>query len=104
MPTEVLSRVTVSPDDCRKASRTRGDSQRDDNSLIHRYRSAESCFDHECDVAIGIYSVIASGMIALTGLVFSFAFVMVQFSATAYSPRPGLVLCSRKTHRVTAPT
>lgn len=37
--------------------------------------------------AIGIYSAIASGMITLTGIVFSLAFVMVQFSATAYSPR-----------------
>jgi uncharacterized membrane protein len=37
--------------------------------------------------AVGIYSAIASGMIALTGIVFSLAFVMVQFSATAYSPR-----------------
>ena len=32
-------------------------------------------------------AAIASGMIALTGIVFSLAFVMVQFSATAYSPR-----------------
>src|SRR3954447_24562983 len=37
--------------------------------------------------ATAIYSAIASGMIALTGIVFSLAFVMVQFSATAYSPR-----------------
>jgi len=37
--------------------------------------------------AMAIYSSIASGMIALTGIVFSLAFVMVQFSATAYSPR-----------------
>ncbi len=37
--------------------------------------------------AIGIYSAIASGMIALTGIVFSLTFLMVQFSATAYSPR-----------------
>jgi uncharacterized membrane protein len=37
--------------------------------------------------AMAIYSAIASGMIALTGIVFSLAFVMVQFSATAYSPR-----------------
>src|SRR5215471_11120045 len=37
--------------------------------------------------AMGICSAIASGMIALTGIVFSLAFVMVQFSATAYSPR-----------------
>src|SRR5215813_7332121 len=39
------------------------------------------------DAAIGFYSAIASGMIALTGIVFSLTFVMVQFSATAYSPR-----------------
>ena len=37
--------------------------------------------------AISFYSAIASGMITLTGIVFSFTFVMVQFSATAYSPR-----------------
>ena len=39
------------------------------------------------NAAIGIYSSIASGMLALTGIVFSLTFVMVQFSATAYSPR-----------------
>jgi uncharacterized membrane protein len=32
-------------------------------------------------------SAAASGMMALTGIVFSIAFVMVQFSAIAYSPR-----------------
>jgi uncharacterized membrane protein len=37
--------------------------------------------------AIAVLSAIASGMLPLTGLVFSLAFVMVQFSATAYSPR-----------------
>ncbi len=37
--------------------------------------------------AMAICSAIASGMIALTGIVFSLAFVMVQFSASAYSPR-----------------
>jgi uncharacterized membrane protein len=37
--------------------------------------------------AMSIDSAIASGMIALTGIVFSLAFVMVQFGATAYSPR-----------------
>lgn len=37
--------------------------------------------------AMAIYSSIASGMMALTGVVFSLAFVMIQFSATAYSPR-----------------
>ena len=37
--------------------------------------------------AMAIFSAVGSGMIALTGIVFSLAFVMVQFSATAYSPR-----------------
>lgn len=37
--------------------------------------------------AMGICGAISSGMIALTGIVFSLTFVMVQFSATAYSPR-----------------
>jgi uncharacterized membrane protein len=37
--------------------------------------------------AIALLSSIASGMLPLTGLVFSLAFVMVQFSATAYTPR-----------------
>ena len=37
--------------------------------------------------AVVIYSSIASGMMALTGVVFSLVFVMVQFSAIAYSPR-----------------
>ena len=36
---------------------------------------------------LAMFSSIASGMIALTGIVFSMTFVMVQFSATAYSPR-----------------
>jgi uncharacterized membrane protein len=39
------------------------------------------------NAAIGVYSAVASGMIALTGIVFSITFLMVQFSATAYSPR-----------------
>jgi uncharacterized membrane protein len=39
------------------------------------------------NAAIGIYSAVASEMIALTGIVFSLTFLMVQFIATAYSPR-----------------
>ena len=42
--------------------------------------------------ATAMYSAVASGMIALTGIVFSLTFVMVQFSATAYSPRLVLLL------------
>lgn len=37
--------------------------------------------------AVALYSSVATGMITLTGIVFSLVFVMVQFSATAYSPR-----------------
>jgi uncharacterized membrane protein len=37
--------------------------------------------------ATALYSAIASGTISLTAIVFSLTFVMVQFSATAYSPR-----------------
>jgi len=37
--------------------------------------------------AMAMYSSIAAGMITLSGIVFSLEFVMVQFSATAYSPR-----------------
>jgi uncharacterized membrane protein len=37
--------------------------------------------------AIAVLASIATGMLPLTGLVFSLAFVLVQFSATAYSPR-----------------
>ncbi|HMJ21201.1 MAG TPA: DUF2254 domain-containing protein [Terriglobales bacterium] len=37
--------------------------------------------------ATAIYGAVATGMITLTGLVFSMVFVVEQFSATAYSPR-----------------
>jgi uncharacterized membrane protein len=37
--------------------------------------------------AISFYSAIASGMLGLTAIVFSLTFLMVQFSASAYSPR-----------------
>jgi uncharacterized membrane protein len=54
--------------------------------LEHRYLpELVSTMSAASGMAIG--SAIASGMIALTGIVFSLAFVMVQFSATAYSPR-----------------
>src|ERR1700734_1657643 len=37
--------------------------------------------------AQALLSAAASGMMALTGIVFAMAFVMVQFSAIAYAPR-----------------
>lgn len=42
-------------------------------------------------------SAAASGMMALTGIVFSIAFVMVQFSAIAYSPRRVLLFVRDRT-------
>lgn len=46
-------------------------------------------FTHSLSVgsAVAVLSAVASGMIALTGVVYALAFVMVQFSAVAYSPR-----------------
>jgi uncharacterized membrane protein len=38
-------------------------------------------------IATALFASIASGMLALTGIVFSLVFVMVQFSSAAYSPR-----------------
>lgn len=52
-------------------------------SLLFPHLKAELSIDS----AIALYSSIASGMMALTGIVFSLTFLMVQFSATAYSPR-----------------
>jgi uncharacterized membrane protein len=44
-------------------------------------------FPIHVDSARAIFSSVSSGMIALTGIVFSLAFVMTQFSASSYSPR-----------------
>ena len=48
-------------------------------------------FAHDLDLSISsaqaFLSAVASGMMALTGIVFSIAFVMVQFNAIVYSPR-----------------
>jgi len=49
-------------------------------------RFVGATFSLSSAVALTILSSITSGMIALTGIVFSLAFVMVQFSAVAYSP------------------
>ncbi|MGH7070770.1 MAG: DUF2254 domain-containing protein [Acetobacteraceae bacterium] len=46
-------------------------------------------YAHEVAVgsALAFFSSVSSGMMALTGIVFAIAFVMVQFIAVAYSPR-----------------
>jgi uncharacterized membrane protein len=50
------------------------------------YRAVPSSF-YTLAVATSVLSAIASGMIAFTGIVFSMAFLMIQFGSTAYSPR-----------------
>jgi len=54
--------------------------------LEHQYLAS---FSDSLSVASALtaLSAVASGMMALTGIVFALAFVMVQFSAVAYSPR-----------------
>jgi uncharacterized membrane protein len=46
-------------------------------------------YTHQMSVsaALAFFSSVSSGMMALTGIVFAIAFVAVQFSALAYSPR-----------------
>ena len=48
---------------------------------------ASYTFDISVASAQAYLSAVASGMMALTGIIFAMAFVMVQFSAIAYSPR-----------------
>src|SRR5215472_5750990 len=57
--------------------------------LEHVYLAA---YTHDMAVgsALAFLSAVASGMMALSGIVFAIAFVMVQFSAIAYSPRLAL--------------
>jgi uncharacterized membrane protein len=43
--------------------------------------------DISAAAALAYFSAVASGMMALTGIAFAVAFVIVQFSAVAYSPR-----------------
>jgi uncharacterized membrane protein len=44
--------------------------------------------------ALAFFSAVASGTMALTGIVFAIAFVMVQFGALAYSPRLVIMFAS----------
>lgn len=43
--------------------------------------------------AQAFFASVSSGMMALTGVVFAIAFVLVQFNAMAYSPRLVVVPC-----------
>ena len=44
--------------------------------------------------ALAFFSSVSSGMMALTGIVFAIAFVLVQFNAVAYSPRLVVIFAS----------
>jgi uncharacterized membrane protein len=55
--------------------------------LEHGYFASNAMAGMSVASAQAFLSSIASGMIALTGIVFSVGLVMVQFSAMAYSPR-----------------
>jgi uncharacterized membrane protein len=54
--------------------------------IEHTYLASYT-FNLSIGSAQACLSAAASGMMALTGVVFAMAFVMVQFSAIAYSPR-----------------
>jgi len=55
-----------------------------------------AAYTHSMSVgsALAFFSAVSSGMMALTGVVFAIAFVMVQFSALAYSPRLVIMFAS----------
>jgi uncharacterized membrane protein len=59
-------------------------------------RLEQAYFQYDSGISVAsaqaFLTAVASGMIALTGIVFTVALVMVQFSAIAYSPRLVLLL------------
>ena len=55
--------------------------------LEHAYLASHAVVGMSVASAQAFMSAVASGMLALTGIVFSVGLVMVQFSAMAYSPR-----------------
>ena len=61
---------------------------------LPRLEQAYLTYDSGVSVASAqaFFTAVASGMIALTGIVFTVGLVMVQFSAIAYSPRIVLLL------------
>src|SRR6476659_923226 len=59
-------------------------------------RLEQAYFPYDTGISVAsaqaFFTAVASGMIALTGIVFTVGLVMVQFSAIAYSPRLVLIL------------
>ena len=64
--------------------------------FVPRFETRFIHYGHPMAVAsaIAFFSAVSSGMIALTGIVFAVAFVLVQFVAGNYSPRLSIVLSS----------
>lgn len=65
-------------------------------------RIEQACFpgySHTMSVssALAFFSSIGSGIMALTGIVFAIAFVVVQFSSIAYSPRLVIMFANSRT-------
>ena len=58
-----------------------------------------ACYSHDMSVgsALAFFSAVSSGMMALTGMVFAIAFVLLQFSTVAYSPRLVVMVASSPT-------
>jgi len=54
---------------------------------LERSYLASLTIDVSLSAAVTFFSTVASGVMALTAMVFTIAFVMVQFSTVAYSPR-----------------
>ncbi|MBV8600133.1 MAG: DUF2254 domain-containing protein [Candidatus Eremiobacteraeota bacterium] len=65
-------------------------------AVILRLETTYFPYEHAMSVASGqaFLSAVSSGMIALTGIVFAVSFVLIQFSAAAYSPRLTMLLAS----------
>jgi uncharacterized membrane protein len=61
---------------------------------LEQYYFPSLTHDMSVGSALAFFSAIASGTMALTGIVFAIAFVMVQFSALAYSPRLVIMFAS----------
>jgi uncharacterized membrane protein len=64
--------------------------------LEREYLSA-CTHDMSAAAAMAFFSAVSSGMMALTGIVFAIAFLMVRFSALAYSPRLVVMFASSPT-------
>ncbi len=64
---------------------------------IERAYLATYTLDMSVASALTFFSAVSSGMMALTGMVFAISFIVVQFSALAYSPRLVIIFANNPT-------